>query len=86
MLEFTVKVRRVDNGYRIELDEEGQELVFQETDDDEVDTFVTFLRLLDDTIGPMGGKYSEKRVYISALPGLDHPDYEKAVKKRFWIE
>lgn len=85
MHEFTVKVKRVDNGYRIELDEEGQEFVFQETDDDEVDAFVAFLRLLDDTIGPMGGKYSEKRVYISALPGLDHPNYERAVKERFYI-
>ena len=67
------EIRRVRNGavLRVEADdaEEGGEVVYQETDLDEIEAFADFLRHLLDHFGPTTSRYSPKRIRILVEPG-----------------
>ena len=68
------EIRRVKNGLVLKVaDQEdgslGDEVVYQEKYDDEVECFADFLRFLDDEYGPSTSRYSEKRIYVSVEPG-----------------
>lgn len=56
------EIRRAKNGLILtaidQNDEDGkEEIVYQEKEDDEVECFADFLRLLDDTYGPSTIRY-----------------------------
>lgn len=63
-------VRRALNGIIVK-DEDGEESVFQDTDNgDEIEMWRYFLCFLTERYGPQDmDKYSEKRIYISIAPG-----------------
>jgi len=67
------EIRRVRNGavLRVEADdaEEGGEVVYQETELDEIEAFADFLRHLLDHFGPTTSRYSPKRIRILVEPG-----------------
>lgn len=68
------EIRRAKNGLILtaidQNDENGkEEIVYQEKEEDEVECFADFLRLLDDTYGPSTSRYSPKRIYIKVEPG-----------------
>ena len=71
---LTFQIRKVKNGLVLkailrEEDSGGEEIVYQEKYDDEVECFADFLRYLDDEYGPATSRYSEKRIYITIKPG-----------------
>lgn len=47
------------------------ELVFQEKydEEEEIECFADFLRVLNDEYGPTTSRYSSKRIYINIEPG-----------------
>lgn len=68
------EIRRVQNGavLRVEPgypDAETEEVVYQETETDELEAFADFLRYLVDHYGPHTSRYSPKRIYIRIEPG-----------------
>ena len=68
------EIRRVQNGavLRVEPDypdAEAEEVVYQETEADEVEAFADFLRYVVDQYGPHTSRYSPKRIYVSVEPG-----------------
>ena len=67
------EIRRVRNGavLRVEADdaEEGGDVVYQETEQDEIEAFADFLRHLLDHYGPTTSRYSPKRIRILVEPG-----------------
>jgi hypothetical protein len=69
-----VEIRHVQNGavLRVESEtpaEEAQEIVYQETETDEIEAFADFLRFLFDHYGPTTNRYSPKRIRIVVEPG-----------------
>jgi hypothetical protein len=75
------EIRRVRNGavLRVEAEsaEEGGEIVYQETDSDEIEAFADFLRHLLDHYGPTTSRYSPKRIRILVEPGDKHEPPEQ---------
>lgn len=69
------KIKPVKNGI-ILTDNEGEEVVFQNTEDSEHEQFADFLRYLSNEYGPSDGRYSDARIYISVAPGDKHKDYK----------
>lgn len=69
------EIRHAKNGLVLKVtdkyDEGPKEIVFQEKYDDEedVECFADFLRLLDDQFGPSTSRYSPKRIYVRVEPG-----------------
>jgi hypothetical protein len=67
------EIRRVQNGVvlRVEPDgeEPGEEIVYQEQEDGEVEAFADFLRHLVEHYGPTTSRYSPKRISIQVEPG-----------------
>lgn len=57
--------------YTAEETGDAEEVVFQEKydEDDELECFADFLRVLNDQYGPSTGRYSPKRIYIRVEPG-----------------
>lgn len=51
-----------------------EELVYQESyaEDDEIERFADFLRIIADNYGPNTSRYSAKRIYITVRPGDKH--------------
>jgi hypothetical protein len=70
------EIRRVQNGavLRVETNSEdsGEEIVYQEQEDDEIEAFADFLRHLVDHYGPTTSRYSRKRISIRVDPGDKH--------------
>lgn len=70
-------VLKVDHG---EQDEKPEEIVYQESDGNEIEAFADFLRLLNDHYGPSTSRYSSKRILITIQPGDkwvgDHGDLD----------
>jgi hypothetical protein len=87
--EVTFKMRYADNGIILSVscpwEDDAQEFVCQTDMQDEHDAFQSLFYTVLDYFGPSDSKYSEKRLYISVLPGLDHSDFEKKVKETFYI-
>lgn len=54
--------------------DQREELVCQESyaEDDEVERFADFLRIIADNYGPSTSRYSAKRIYITVGPGDKH--------------
>ena len=68
------EIRRVQNGavLHVEPDDPGAEpedVVYQETETDDVESFADFLRHLVDHYGPHTSRYSPKRICVSVEPG-----------------
>jgi hypothetical protein len=67
------EIRRVQNGVvlRAEPDgaDPGEEIVYQEQEDGEVEAFADFLRHLVEHYGPTTSRYSPKRISIRIDPG-----------------
>lgn len=57
-------ILRVEDG-----ESDGDEVVYQETEDDEIEAFAEFLRFLVDHYGPMTSRYSPKRIFVIVEPG-----------------
>ena len=73
------EVRTVANGVVVKVIDtdclnEAQEIVYQETEDDEVNAFASFLWLLNDYYGPSTSRYSAKRIRITVEPGDKYAD------------
>ena len=63
------KINHAKNGI-ILTNEDGEKLVFQDSDNDGFEAWAEFLSTLTDSYGPDDqGRYSEKRVYIIIAPG-----------------
>jgi hypothetical protein len=67
------EIRRVLNGavLRVESGGEysGEEIVYQEQEDCEIEAFADFLRHLVEHYGPTTSRYSPKRIFIRVEPG-----------------
>ena len=67
------EIRRVQNGavLRVETNGEdsGEEIVYQEQEDDEIEAFADFLLHLVDHYGPTTSRYSLKRISVRVEPG-----------------
>jgi len=67
------EIRHVQNGVvlRVEMDgsESGEELVWQERYNDEVEAFAEFLRDVVEQYGPATNRYSPQRISIRIEPG-----------------
>lgn len=84
------KIRPVKNGLLLECvryDDESEELVYQETEVNEIEAFAQFLRLLADEYGPSTSRYSEKRIRVKISPGdkFDGPDLEAQKALKEWL-
>lgn len=71
------EIRSVKNGaiLRVEPDypdAETEEVVYQESETDEIEAFADFLRFLDEHYGPTTSRYSPKRIRILVEPGDKH--------------
>lgn len=77
------EIRRVRNGavLRVEADgaEDGEEVVYQETESDEIEAFADFLRHLLEHYGPTTSRYSPKRICILVEPGDKYQPPKQAV-------
>ena len=68
------EVRSARNGVILRIvgdsEEDGdEEVVYQETETDEIEAFAEFLRHLLDHYGPTTSRYSPKRIYVVVEPG-----------------
>jgi len=67
------EIRRVQNGAVLRVESEGEdsgeEIVYQEQEDYEIEAFADFLRHLVDHYGPTTSRYSPKRISIRVEPG-----------------
>jgi len=67
------EIRQVRNGavLRVEVnDVEGpEEIAYQEREDDEIEAFADFLRVVLDHYGPTTSRYSQKRIRVLVEPG-----------------
>ena len=68
------EVRRACNGAILRVigdpEKDGrEEVVYQETEDDEIEAFADFLRHLVDNYGPATSRYSPKRIHVVVEPG-----------------
>jgi hypothetical protein len=68
------EIRRVKNGIVLKVDngiegEEPEEIVYQETDGNEIESFADFLHFINDHYGPSTSRYSPKRIHIDIKPG-----------------
>ncbi len=68
------EIHRATNGaiLRVETDTQDtppEEVVYQEREDDEIETFADFLRHLLEHYGPTTSRYSAKRIHIVVKPG-----------------
>ena len=75
------EIRRTKNGalLRVEYDHpegETEEICYQEAEDNEVEAFADFLRILNEYYGPSTSRYSAKRIYILVKPGDKHEDFK----------
>lgn len=73
------EIRRAKNGYIMTAQETEppNEIVYQESFEDEIESFAAFLRFLNDEFGPSTSRYSPKRIYVVVGPG---DKYEKEVE------
>jgi hypothetical protein len=69
---------------RVEHDAEGEapeEIVYQESDGNEIEAFADFLHFINDHYGPSTSRYSAKRIHITIDPGDkwqgDHGTHER---------
>lgn len=78
-------LRRAKNGLILKItdfvDDEKEEVVFQEkyNEEDDVECFADFLRVLNEYYGPSTGRYSPKRIYIRVAPGDKHEDFKDSL-------
>jgi hypothetical protein len=77
------EIRSVKNGavLRVEPDypdAEVEEIVYQESETDEIEAFADFLRFLDEHYGPATSRYSPKRIHVTVEPG---DKYESSTEK-----
>lgn len=68
------EIRPVQNGavLRVEPDypdAKTEEVVYQETETNELEAFADFLRYLVDRYGPHTSRYSPRRIYVRIQPG-----------------
>lgn len=59
-------VLMVEHGFA---DEEPEEIVYQESDGNEIEAFADFLHFINDHYGPSTSRYSPKRIHITIKPG-----------------
>ena len=82
------EIRRVQNGAVLHVepdypDAKAEEVVYQETEMDEVEAFAEFLRHLVDHYGPHTSRYSPKRIYVRVEPGdkFEPPAKQQGVRE-----
>lgn len=68
------EIRHARNGVVLAVDpvvpgEPVEEVVYQETEDGEIEAFADFLRFLVDHYGPTTSRYSPKRIHVIVKPG-----------------
>lgn len=68
------EIRRVKNGVVLRVEPENpaepaEETVYQETEDNEIEAFAGFLRLLLEQYGPQTSRYSPQRIHVVIEPG-----------------
>lgn len=67
-----IEIRCVSNGAILKISpdwDKPDEIVYQSSEDAEIEAFRDFLVYLLDHYGPMTGRYSAKRIYITTGPG-----------------
>ena len=69
-----VEIRNALNGVVLRIDREileehPEEIVYQASDDAEVEAFADFLRFLLAEYGPVSSRYSAKRIHVIVEPG-----------------
>ena len=65
------EIRSIHNGVLLKCEDDDLEMCFTESyrEEDNIECFADFLRLIEETFGPMNSRYSEKRIYIHIKPG-----------------
>ena len=68
------EIRSAQNGVVLKVDHglddgESEEIVYQESDGNEIEAFADFLNFLNDHHGPSTSRYSPKRIRITVEPG-----------------
>lgn len=88
MTAMKFEIRSVKNGVLLKVDHgldegEPEEIVYQESDGNEIEAFADFLHFLNDHYGPSTSRYSPKRIRITVEPGDkwqgDHGTNERAL-------
>jgi len=67
------EIRSVQNGVVLKVDHglddvDSEEIVYQETDCNEIEAFADFLNFLNDQYGPSTSRHSPKRIRITVEP------------------
>jgi len=76
------EIKEVSNGILVEAkylhddDATGEQLVCQSIEDNEIEAFAAFLRLLDENYGPMSSRYSDRRIYITVAAGDKNDNFK----------
>lgn len=82
---FEVAIRAAANGYICQVREDGQEWVCDDTaDDNEVDAFATFLRIILNNYGPSSSRYDDKRIYVIVAPGDKNDAFTDGHAEAIW--
>ena len=68
------EIRPAKNGLVLKVEhgregEEPEEIVYQESDGNEIEAFADFLHFINDHYGPSTSRYSAKRIHITIEPG-----------------
>jgi hypothetical protein len=65
------EIRPAQNGIVLKVDhgDEDEEIVYQESDGNEIEAFADFLHFINDHYGPSTSRYSPKRIHITIEPG-----------------
>ncbi|MBU1856224.1 MAG: hypothetical protein KKC28_04505 [Verrucomicrobia bacterium] len=67
------EIRQVRNGAVLRVEANGaegpEEITYQEREDDEIEAFADFLRVVLDHYGPTTSRYSQKRIRVLVEPG-----------------
>ena len=80
------ELSNIKNGIMLKakLQEDGEEvIVYQESyhDDEDLERFADFLKVIDDSCGPTRDKYSDERIAITIEPGHKSKAAEKLYEK-----
>ena len=67
------EIRRAQNGVVLRIEAEGdepaEEIVYQESEGQEIEAFADFLRTINDHYGPSTHRYSPQRIHVLVEPG-----------------
>jgi len=95
-MKWDTKIKRVSNGYLLEIPNERgklEQVIFEDGERDiddfrpggeQIDSFAGLLWFIQEQIGPCSGRYDKRRLYIVIKPGDKHEDFTEEHSKEIW--